>query len=339
MFAFGITHSSPLFSPSPSPWMTVEPGEQQQHVRGTPMDDLMSLFLVEASRFTNECYLFGILTSIIGVFFNLFCYICSLSLPNQSTSSILMSYLAIWDTISLIHDGVFDMALKYCGVHLADMSIGGSGLMCKLFYYHSWASTLNASAHLVALAVDRVISLKLPLFHHNLSMQTYARKISWSLTAFNYMVVLPNLYFFALEDGTCKSIGGELEEWMGIYQKTINYALFSGGPFILISVSNLVFIHNLYQIRKEKQARLDLTTRVIAENSCRPVSSRMTKETMTPVDQRRSQNMSKRSSSFPQLTTMMTWSQRFTVDQRLHHTNKKCSNLQNHSPANKVLLK
>ena len=92
------------------------------------------------------------------------------------------------------------------------------------------------------------------------------------------MVVLPNLYFFTLEDGTCKSIGGELEEWMGVYQKTINYALFSGGPFILISVSNLVFIHNLYQIRKEKQARLDLTTRVIAENSCRPVSSRMTKE-------------------------------------------------------------
>ena len=68
-----------------------------------------------------------------------------------------MSYLAIWDTISEIHDGIIDIGLKL----LFDLSLANlDPVVCKIFYFHSWASTLNASLHLVALAVDRQGLLK-----------------------------------------------------------------------------------------------------------------------------------------------------------------------------------
>ena len=209
--------------------------------------DFLVLFLEDAIQYTKVCQTVGFVISLIGLIFNFFCYHTSLSLPTQSTSTVLMSYLAIWDTISEVHDGILDNGFKRLfDLHLEDLH----PVMCKLFYYQSWASTLNASSHLVALAVDRVLSIIFPVWHHNLLILPTAKKISLACTIFCYLSVLPNFYIFGLRDDLCMITYSEEPELLDFYQKFINYGLFSAGPSILIFLSNIVFIIKLRIIRQ-----------------------------------------------------------------------------------------
>ena len=60
-------------------------------------------------------------TSILGVFGNFLCYITAMQLP-ASNSAFLMGYLAIWDTIGGLTDGV-DVLAKHFGFFIKDINV------------------------------------------------------------------------------------------------------------------------------------------------------------------------------------------------------------------------
>ena len=214
---------------------------------------LLRDFLCYGSQHTKPISITGATISLLGLLMNCFCYKVSLSLPVQSTSTLLMSYLAIWDSISVIHDGLVDMGLKSFDIYLANYSEFG----CKLYYYHSWASTIDASWHLIALALDRAVSIIFPVWHRSLDIARSSRNISWSLTFATYFIVLPNLYFFKIDanNDTCTMIPGNLQQPMLLYIGVITLGLFSFLPFVLIFFANVVFIRKIYILRSEKKDR------------------------------------------------------------------------------------
>ena len=73
-------------------------------------------------------------------------------------------------------------------------------MICKLFHYHSWASSVCSNYHIVAMAVDRVVALKAPFWHREHSSKHLARKISLACSLFCYALVTPNLYFFGTDN-------------------------------------------------------------------------------------------------------------------------------------------
>ena len=127
------------------------------------------------------------------------------------------------------------------------------GQRFHLIIFQSWASTLNASSHLVALAVDRVLSIIFPVWHHNLLIVPTARKISLMSTVFCYCSVLPNFYIFGLRDEICIITYKEHPELLDVYQNFVQYTLFTMGPSILIFISNIVFIIKLRIIRQNSR--------------------------------------------------------------------------------------
>ncbi|XP_075239609.1 uncharacterized protein LOC142335130 [Convolutriloba macropyga] len=145
------------------------------------------------------------------------------------------------------------MGLKSFDIYLANYSEFG----CKLYYYHSWASTIDASWHLIALALDRAVSIIFPVWHRSLDIARSSRNISWSLTFATYFIVLPNLYFFKIDanNDTCTMIPGNLQQPMLLYIGVITLGLFSFLPFVLIFFANVVFIRKIYILRSEKKDR------------------------------------------------------------------------------------
>ena len=233
--------------------------------------------ICRGSRHPKPVSISGGTISFLGLIMNYFCYKTSLALPLQSTSTNLMAYLAVWDSISVVHDGLIDMGLKSLGFHLADyFSLG-----CKIYYYHSWASTINAGWHVIALALDRALSIIFPIWHHGLDVHRTTRVISWSLTLLAYIAVLPNLFFFEIEQpaNVCTMSSGGFHDTMLAYIGIITYLCFSFLPFFLILFANVIFIWKVHQIRKEKKIRTSNKVTIVLKSNHEEASQKFLSET------------------------------------------------------------
>ncbi|XP_075254529.1 uncharacterized protein LOC142345948 [Convolutriloba macropyga] len=185
----------------------------------------------------------GLVITILGFLLNYFCFITAGQLP-ESSSARLMKYLAVWDSISSMQDGVFNLGLKAFGVNLASFTRVG----CKLFYWHSWASSITASYHIVAMAVDRVLAIKAPFWHREHSSAKLVNKVTVFIAFFFYLFTLPVLYFYDIvpkEDSKCLADWDNYPKFFGYYGMATNYAVFSGIPFVILLGANWVFISAL----------------------------------------------------------------------------------------------
>ncbi len=201
----------------------------------------LETFLIGRAHLVRPLFVTAFFISLVGVVLNYFCYKVTRNLPRQSTSTILMCYLAIWDTIAGLHDGIFQAGLKFLSIDMADRG----AVLCKLLYYHSAASTINASWHLAVLALDRAVSLLFPIWHQNLNAKKHAKRISWSITLLIYACLLPNFYYFYIQNGICAFYvqGSKI----GVaYASATTVILFVGAPFLVTFFSNVVFVYKLW---------------------------------------------------------------------------------------------
>ena len=224
--------------------------------------------------------------SLLGVLLNFICYKVSLLLPEQSTSTILMSYLAIWDTIAGIHDGVFQTGLQFFGVDIA----AKNAFLCKTLYYHSYGSTINASWHLAAVAIDRAVSLLFPLWHRARDMTAHSRQVSMSITIFVYFCVLPNFKYFYIKDDVC-TLHYEDSQAATMYFNVLMWGFFVGSPFAVILFSNVIFIFKLLQRKRQKYRRRRRLLQRQNQTDNNDVSVRVMHTSVSELDEQRTVTM------------------------------------------------
>ena len=237
----------------------------------------------------------GFLLALIAVMLNYFVFHTARFMPDQSTSTRLMSLLAVWDTVSLMHDGIFVMGFNAFGVDLRSLNT----IVCKISEYHSWASTINASMHLSVLAVDRALCVKFPIWYRRKSTNKTARNYSICCTIFSYIVVIPNLILFTVEKSTCTMGVLSREPIFIVYYFFVSYFVFAVGPFILVGTSNLVFIKERHKFHKRTIKRADIK---LTFQKSHPLGSDTTNDSLlcshinSTLNSRRSSPMSDQSS-------------------------------------------
>ena len=83
----------------------------------------------------------GLVITILGFLLNYFCFITAGQLP-ESSSARLMKYLAVWDSISSMQDGVFNLGLKAFGVNLASFTVSSHDIIHARFRQYNQPSRL-----------------------------------------------------------------------------------------------------------------------------------------------------------------------------------------------------
>ena len=62
---------------------------------------------------------------------------------------------------------------------------------------------MNASGHLVALAVDRVLIISDPIWHHGITWRRKIPLISIGMIAFHLILLIPRCLYLQVNDGIC----------------------------------------------------------------------------------------------------------------------------------------
>ncbi len=217
----------------------------------------LEVVLHSFSQYTWCFHLSALFISLPGFVFNYFTYKVSLALPHQSTSTILMSYLAVWDSLSAFQLGVLRNSFQVVGMNNpADTNT----LSCKLLGYLSLTTTLQSIILLTALAFDRSLALVFPFWHRNRNKHKYSQKIFASLSVSVYIVLLPYLYYLRLDHDSCSTDihNNPLYE---VYNMFIMAVLFFVLPISVVLLSNSIFAYFLWHQNKpfsERRARLQM---------------------------------------------------------------------------------
>ena len=242
----------------------------------------------------------GLFLALIALVLNFFVFQTARCMPDQSTSTRLMSFLAVWDTLSLSHDGIFVMGFNAFGVDLQSLH----KVVCKISEYHSWGSTINASMHLSVLAVDRALCIKFPIWYRRKTTENAARNFSICCTLFSYFIVIPNLFIFTVEKSECTMGSLSRKPIFIFYQLFVSYVVFAVGPFILVGSSNLVFIKERRKFQKRTLRRIDVKvtfnkTKLGSDSTndsllCSHINSTFNCEKLSPINDKKKDYDAKR---------------------------------------------
>ena len=188
----------------------------------------------------------GFLISLCGLLLNFFAFDSARFQTRQTASTWWMRFLAIWENVSLTTSGILGLGLRTLGAELITLN----DFTCKLMTFQLFAGGLNASSHMVCLAVDRAFATTFPIWHRGKEWRKIVRNLSICLTLFHYILALPKLYLYELQDGLCASNGSSVMSQL--YEVTLVIVFFSLGHFVPLLVSNLVFVRNLWNRSKNK---------------------------------------------------------------------------------------
>ena len=106
----------------------------------------------------------------------------------------------------------------------------------------------NFNSIFILLAVKRALKMRHPTWYHKNMKDENIKKISVGLTCFHFIIVLPNGYFYKVEDNFCRMRSDNMY-LLRAYQLT-GFVIFSLGHFVAIIVSNGFFIRELWRKRK-----------------------------------------------------------------------------------------
>ena len=210
----------------------------------TPCSNLFLHIIQTCSEHIKIVYGTGFVISLIGIALNFCAFDVSRSVTQQTSSTVWMTHLAVWDSASLVYNGVVEMGLSFFDIKLTQEN----EIVCKGFGVIWWATGINAGAHLVALAVDRAIKMRHATWYHKNMKDENIKKISVGLTCFHFVIVLPNALFYRIEDNYCR-MRSEFIMLLRVYQLA-GFAIFSLGHFMAIMVSNGFFVLQLWRKRK-----------------------------------------------------------------------------------------
>ena len=187
--------------------------------------------------------LFGLTLTLIGLCLNTLTLDVSRHQRPQTSGSKWMQYLAIWDSMFILVCGIADVANLVAGY---EMTSSGDWA-CRGILYTMWFGTMNASGHLVALAVDRALNMSFPQWHHMRDWSYINRRLSIGMTLFHAIVLAPIIYLFGVQDGVCSLVAPGIVP--RLYELFISSVLFPVTHFTLILVASVVFEYKLRERR------------------------------------------------------------------------------------------
>ena len=185
--------------------------------------------------------LFGVFLAVSGIILNFLALEVSKHQRSQTSGSKWIQYLAIWDIVYLLVNGIVEAASQVTGYEVA------SYWVCRGLYYVMWLGTMNASGHLVALAVDRALNMSFPQWHHMKDWTYINRNLSIGMTLFHAIVLAPMFYVFGVQDGVCDLVSPGMVP--RLYQLLISNVLFPVAHFIVILIASFVFEYKLRERR------------------------------------------------------------------------------------------
>ena len=101
-----------------------------------------------------------------------------------------------------------------------------------------------ASHHVVAIALDRVLAIIVPIWHRTHSNPKIARVLSFVITLYSYISCMGTLYYFGkkTEQDVCDVQQIRFSEYSSLYVSILLYGYFLGAPFATLLISNGVFV-------------------------------------------------------------------------------------------------
>ena len=173
-----------------------------------------------------------------------------LGLKKQPTMTFLF-FLAITDTVVLLTG-----LPRYWVNYVFDFDIRRtSNLCCKLYYFFLYTSMHFSSWILVGVSIERVVKTHLPLRYKRIYT---SKRVVYGLFILLIIIIGVNLHFFFTNgindytEGTCSSLTPEYFEFDEFVFVYIDMTIFSIGPFVIMSVSNILLIRVLRRVQRER---------------------------------------------------------------------------------------
>ena len=217
---------------------------------------------------------FGV--SLFGFALNYFALDSVKNLPEQTSSSFWMEWLAIWDSVVLVSTGIGSGALAF-GIDFTTMN----RYSCKVFVFQSFAFGTNASTHVVCVAIDRALNLTLPIWHRAQQWKSKVLKLSRALVVFHFILSVPKLFIYEVESGLCvvPKTASTLERFYEVIAAKVFYSL---GHFLPLVVANLIFIWFLWRRKKEKFEAKERAKMMVARFRAAPSTASQNNQNSNP---------------------------------------------------------
>ena len=121
---------------------------------------------------------------------------------------------------------------------------------CKVLFYMSYSAGVLTIYLLVAMATDRLIAIKFPIFHRNHSTKKLLDVVIFTIMASSFALVSPAFFFLDINnDGVCIISPKGYPELHRIYSLFTVFVVFFGFPFAMVFLTNISFAVSLLKRR------------------------------------------------------------------------------------------
>ena len=164
---------------------------------------------------------------------------------DQTSGTKWMIYLALWDTLFLSQGFLLIFGQEAFGVDYRSFG----DFSCLLYRIFSNVSTLTASAHLVAMTVDRAVVITFTTWHCTQTWDPIIKRVSLGITGFYCAIHLPGVGTVKLHDGIC--IVSDTPALI-VYKIIVVTLFFAVTHVVVVLVSTGLFIYKLRERRTPK---------------------------------------------------------------------------------------
>ncbi len=212
--------------------------------------------------------------AVMGWLGNFLCYRTARCMPEPSNATVLMKFLAAWNSIAVTFQGViaiigfrsFTTPSRILNVNPSHpdssehelqekLLVSFQEALCKVFPLFSFGAFITGHYHVAAMAIDRVVCLKFPVFY-KLHLQLGKAKISVSKLS---VVATVCLFLLGAHISTGYSIEPETNLcWASntsvSYRISFFVAILTGQalPFLVILACNILFSIALVSRRRKR---------------------------------------------------------------------------------------
>ena len=115
-----------------------------------------------------------------------------------------------------------------------------------------WVIPVNASAHLVALAIDRAVLTTQIAFHNGVSWVRINGYISLGITAFHALAFSHMLSLYEVQNGSCAMVS-KFEVLLKVYPVVMGTVFNAVTHFLIVLVATAIFIRGLIKRKTAEQ--------------------------------------------------------------------------------------
>ena len=121
-------------------------------------------------------------------------------------------------------------------------------MQCNFSIFFLMFTSMNASGHLVGLAVDRVLILSDTIWHHSITWRRKIPLISLGMGVFHFLLLAPRVCFFDAKEGKCE-MKSDAHMAAKVYEILLVTVFLTFSHFSAVFVATILFVKNLRKRR------------------------------------------------------------------------------------------